>query len=148
MSTKDQAAFKKLSEEEQQLREDAKTAGRSSGMTVASRLVLFFVFPLCVGSTGLLASHLQYKFGKDPVPMNFDRDFVYPFLITVVLVVVVSIQTGNFSSYNAKPLVSWPKIVKKQKITRKTVIVDDDGNVIEDEDILKNLKPAKDKKDD
>ncbi len=145
---KDKTAFKKLSEEEQQRREYAKTNAKSKGMTIASRMVLFFVFPLIVGSFGLLSSHLQFKFGKEPVPINFDRDFVYPFLITVVLVVVVSIQTGNFSSYEAQPLVTWPKIVKRKKVTRRTVIVDDDGNVIEDENILNELKTSSSKKDD
>ena len=141
------AAFLKLSKKEEQLREDNSRIHKANGMTIASRLVLFFMFPLFIGSLGLLCSHIQHKFSKEPRPMNFDRDFVYPFLITLVLVVVVSIQTGNFASYEAKPLVSWPKVVKKQKITRKTVVIDDDGNVVEDESILENLKTAAGKKD-
>lgn len=129
----------KLTQEEQLLRE-RKQSEQSKSMTIISRLVLFFLFPTFVGSCGLISSYMQNKYGKDPEPMDFDRDFVYPFLVTIVLVVVVSIQTGNFSSYQATPIVSWPKVVKKKKIIHKTVLLDDDGNVItEDEDVVKEL---------
>eukprot|EP00558_Chaetoceros_sp_UNC1202_P005346 CAMPEP_0197236122 /NCGR_PEP_ID=MMETSP1429-20130617/3359_1 /TAXON_ID=49237 /ORGANISM="Chaetoceros sp., Strain UNC1202" /LENGTH=149 /DNA_ID=CAMNT_0042694867 /DNA_START=96 /DNA_END=545 /DNA_ORIENTATION=+ len=136
MSTSKQSAFSKLSQD----RQDDQNATKPRSMTIASRAVLFFIFPLIVGSVGLIASHIQFKYGKDPRPMNFDRDFIFPFLMTLVLVVVVSIQTGNFSSYKANPLVSWPKVVKKRKIIRRTVVVDDDGNVIEDEDVLRHYQ--------
>ena len=144
------ATLSKLSEEEQ-LRRENNASEKHKSMTIISRLMLFFLLPTFVGSAGLLTSHLQNIYGKNPVEMNFDRDFVYPFLVTVVLVVIVSIQTGNFSSYKASPLVSWPKVVKKRKIVRKTVILDDDGNVIEDEDMIKKLlaeKSEQSKKDD
>jgi|EP00979_Chaetoceros_neogracilis_P000718 hypothetical protein len=135
----DKNSLSKLSQEEQLRRENANVKTKSKSMTFASRMVLFLVFPSFIGSLGLIASHLQSKYGKEPTPMNLDRDFVYPFLVTIVLVIVVSIQTGNFSTYQASPLVAWPKVVKKKNIIRKTVVVDDDGNVIEDEDILKSL---------
>lgn len=147
---KKDATLSKLSEEEQ-LRRENNSSEKPKSMTIISRLMLFFLFPTFVGSAGLLSSHLQNMYGKNPVEMNFDRDFVYPFLVTVVLVVIVSIQTGNFSSYKASPLVSWPKVVKKRKIVRKTVVLDDDGNVIEDEDMIKKLlaeKSEQAKKDD
>jgi hypothetical protein len=148
MSTKVKATLENLTKQEQEMREKHKDSDRSKGMTIASRMTLFFVFPLLIGSIGLITSYLQHNLSKDPRPMDFDRDFVQPFLITLVLVVVVSIQTGNFSTYNAKPLVSWPKVVKKKKIIHKTVLVDDDGNVIEDENILNNIKTAENKKAD
>eukprot|EP01083_Nonionella_stella_P069318 184729_1 len=119
----------------------AKQSQNQKGLnSIASRIVLLFLFPLCVGSLGLGASHFQNTFSSDPNPMNFERDFILPFLMTMVLVVVVSLQTGSFSKYKADPLVHWPKVVKKQKIIRRTVVVDDDGNVIEDEDLLKSLQ--------
>eukprot|EP01083_Nonionella_stella_P133278 405159_1 len=146
------AAFQKLSEDATQKKptNSPNTAKQpqiqnqnqnQKGMnSIASRIVLLFIFPLCVGSLGLGASHFQNTFTSDPNPMNFERDFILPFLMTMVLVVVVSLQTGSFSKYKADPLVHWPKVVKKQKIIRRTVVVDDDGNVIEDEDILKSLQ--------
>jgi len=143
MSTADsqnKSSLSKLSQEEQLRRENAKNPPRSKSTTLASRVVLFLLFPAFVGSMGLIASHAMSKYGKDEHEMNLDRDFVYPFLVTILLVVVVSIQTGNFSSYQAAPLVAWPKVVKKQTIIRKTIVVDDDGNVIEDENILKSLR--------
>jgi len=147
-TSEDKSAFAKLSQEEQQRRDDADAhSKRPRSMTIISRMVLFFVAPLFVGSVGLISSHMQSKYAADPEPMNFDRDFIYPFLITLVLVVVVSIQTGNFSSYKAEPIVAWPKVIKKRTVIRKMIVVDDDGNVIEDEDLLKDLKPFKDVKD-
>mmetsp|Transcript_1539 Transcript_1539/g.2821 ORF Transcript_1539/g.2821 Transcript_1539/m.2821 type:complete len:182 (-) Transcript_1539:115-660(-) len=134
-------AFSKLSKEEQLRRENMNTNKKKKSMTVASRLMLFFVLPLFAGLMGLVSSFVQNKYGKNPQERNFDRDFIFPFLATLVLVIVVSVQTMNFSTYKAEPLVSWPKVVKKKKVIRKTIVVDDDGNVIEDNDeILKNLK--------
>jgi len=135
------AAFQKLSEDATQ-KKDPTNSPKKGMNSIASRIVLLFMFPLCVGSMGLGASHFQNSFTSDPnpPPMNFERDYILPFLMTMVLVVVVSLQTGSFSKYQADPLVHWPKVVKKQKIIRRTVVVDDDGNVIEDEDLLKSLQ--------
>ncbi len=133
-------AFQNLSEDATQKNPASDTQNQKGMNSIASRIVLLFLFPLCVGSLGLGASHFQNTFSSDPNPMNFERDFILPFLMTMVLVVVVSLQTGSFSKYKADPLVHWPKVVKKQKIIRRTVVVDDDGNVIEDEDILKSLQ--------
>lgn len=135
-------AFQTLSEDATQKDpvSDIDTQNEKGMNTIASRIMLLFLFPLCVGSLGLGASHFQNSFSGDPNPMNFERDFILPFLMTMVLVVVVSLQTGSFSKYKADPLVHWPKVVKKQKIVRRTVVVDDDGNVIEDEDILKSFQ--------
>lgn len=145
------AAFQKLSEDATQKEPTSSPNAAEQpqkGMhSITSRVVLLFIFPLCVGSLGLGASHFQNTFGSDPTPMNFERDFILPFLMTVVLVVVVSLQTGSFSKYQADPLVHWPKVVKKKKIIRRTVVVDDDGNVIEDEDILKSLQDGNTPKD-
>jgi hypothetical protein len=139
-TTKDKDIFSKLSKEEQLRREIENRGKNKKSMTVSSRLVLFLILPLCTGMLGLISSFFQNKFGKEPNPMNFDRDFIYPFLVTLVLVVVVSAQTMNFSTYKAAPLVSWPKVVKKKKVIRKTVVVDDKGNVIENkEEVLKCL---------
>ncbi len=71
--------------------------------------------------------------------LNFDTDFIIPFLMTFVVVSVIMVQTKGFSS-EAKPVVSWPKVRKKKKVVRKTVVVDDDGNIIEDENVLKALE--------
>lgn len=137
--------FSKLSKEEQLRRENINVNRKKKSMTVVSRLMLFFIMPLCAGLMGLTSSFLQNKYSKNPKEMNFDRDFIFPFLVTLVLVVVVSVQTMNFSTYQAAPLVSWPKVVKKKKVIRKTIVVDDDGNIIEDKDeILKNLKESGD----
>lgn len=124
---------------------DLKT-GRN--MSITARLFLFLIVPTAVGSFGLLVSYLNNKFGMDePGSIDIDRDFVIPFLVAMVMIIVVNIQTLNFSSYEAKPLISWPKVIKKKKIIKKTVLIDDDGNVIDDQktaEILKKL-PKKEK---
>lgn len=126
--------FSSLQQEELQQR-NGQQPKKSKSMTITSRFFLFVLAPTAAGFLGLSASYFNSKFGRDnPGPIDFDRDFILPFLIALVLICVVSIQTQNFASYEAKPLVSWPKVVKKKKVVRKTVLVDDDGNVIEESD--------------
>lgn len=114
-------------------------------MTIASRVALFFVLPTFVGGCGLLFSYIQIRFpdndaGDTPKTLNFDRDFIYPFLMALALVVVIAIQTGGFSSYTAAPLVAWPKVVKQVTVVRKKVYLDDDGNEIDEATVLKQLE--------
>jgi hypothetical protein len=112
-----------------------------------SRVALFFLLPLSVGSFGLILSYAKSKVLNDdndnhdhPIhQVNFDADFVIPFLLTFVIVVVVMTQTSGFTS-SAKGVVSWPKLIKKKTIVKKTVVVDDNGNVIEDEHMLKQIE--------
>ena len=112
---------------------------RKARLLLKSRVSLFLVLPFSVGSFGYLSSYAKMKIFPDGHEVNFDTDFIIPFLMTFVVVSVVMIQTQGFKR-EAKPLVAWPKLVKKKKIVRKTVVVDDDGNVIKDEKILKKLE--------
>ena len=120
----------------------------SSSTMLKSRVSLFLILPFAVGSFAFIMSYGKKKLFDESGEVNFDTDFIIPFLLTFVLVSVVMIQTKGFSS-EAKSIVLWPKIIKKKKIMRKTVIVDDDGNEIKDEKILKKfeqrLKEAKKK---
>ena len=105
-----------------------------------SRVALFLVLPFSVGTFGLMMSYLKSKvFKQNGATINFDSDFVIPFLLTFVIVVVIMIQTEGFTS-KAKGVVVWPKMKRKKNIVRKTVVVDDDGNEIKDEKILKMLE--------
>jgi hypothetical protein len=92
-----------------------------------------------VASFGFLMSYARKKLFDETAEVNFDTDFIIPFLLTFVVVTVIMIQTNGFSS-EAKAVVAWPKLVKKKKIIRKTVIVDDDGNEIKDEKLLKKFE--------
>ena len=61
--------------------------------------------------------------------VDFDRDFVTPFLLALALVVVVGFQTSGFSNGDArKGAFSWPKARKVQWIRRERVVVDDDDD--------------------
>jgi len=159
MSTSDKPTIKSLaalSKEEEQYRSSNNTPPRKKQMSLASRVALFFIFPSFVGSSGVLFSYLQIKFPDDsknnnnntPKEINFDRDFIYPFLMALALVVVVAIQTGGFSSYVAAPLVSWPQVVKKVTVVRKKVYLDDDGNEVDEATALKELEKRKGRRKD
>jgi len=113
---------------------------------IRSRVTLFFILPFCVGSFAFVLSYINKKVLEDGKAgeLNFDTDFIIPFLLSFVVVSVVMVQTKGFSS-KAKPIVSWPKVRKKRKVVRKTVVVDDDGNIIEDENVLKKLDQRKKK---
>ncbi len=110
------------------------------GLNPRARVALFLILPFVVGSFGFTMSYFTKKYTGDTREVNFDTDFILPFLLTFVLVVVIMIQTEGFKSSKAKGVVSWPKVIKKKKIIRKTVVVDDDGNEITDEKILKQVE--------
>ena len=66
---------------------------------------------------------------EEPHEVNFDRDFVTPFLLALAFVIVIGFQTSGFSK-NAgtgrKGAFVWPTTRRVQKIRRERVIVDDD----------------------
>lgn len=64
--------------------------------------------------------------GEPQHVVDFDRDFVTPFLLALALVVVVGFQTSGFSNADAKGAFAWPKARKVQRIRRERVVVDDD----------------------
>jgi len=63
--------------------------------------------------------------------VDFDRDFLNPFLLSMALVVVLGFQTRGYSTKERQYFLQWPKARKVKKITRKRVVVDDDGNAVE-----------------
>jgi len=60
--------------------------------------------------------------------VDFDRDFVTPFLLSLAFVIVLGFQTNGFSpqSKERKGAFVWPKTRKVQKIRHERVIVEDD----------------------
>ena len=104
---------------------------------------LFLIVPSLVGGLGLLTSFLSPKIAKlfnantttvDDNPINFDRDFVYPFMITLLTACVLWYQTKGFTNANPKPVVTWPKVKKNRRVIRRTVVVDEDGNEVEEDE--------------
>lgn len=139
-------AFTQHAMVEEEFREDAGKLKQSTAMTIISRVVLFFLFPTIIGVGGVVTSYFQNKYSTDgdrEKPIDFDRDFVFPFLMSMVVVVVIGVQTHGFKSYQTAPLVQWPKVVKKKKVVRKRVILDDDGNEVSEADVLEKIKQKK-----
>lgn len=50
----------------------------------------------------------------------------------LVIVVVIGFQTKGFTRSEPKPFIAWPKVKRKRKIVRRRVVVDDEGNAVED----------------
>jgi len=105
------------------------------------RIFLFLIFPTITGSVGLLTSYLKNMdlpfsaSGKtEGHEINFDRDFIYPFLLTLALVCVLWYQTRGFASNQVTPIVAWPKVKKRRKVIRTTRIVDDEDSEEENEE--------------
>lgn len=71
------------------------------------KVLIYIGFPLAGGLFGLGMSYLQ-TFSKPDHTISFHQDFVFPFLLTIVLVVVVGIRTSNYRSKEMKPIVSFP----------------------------------------
>lgn len=108
--------------------DDADSIPQQQGLTLFGRVMLFAGFPICAGGAGLYVGYLK-TMGDPDKTVDFDNDFVFPFLLALAMVLVVGFQTGGFTSKSAKPLVAWPKVRRKKKVIYKRVIVDD-----EDED--------------
>lgn len=117
------------------------TGGAQAQQTLpwSTRLVIFLLLPLCVGFIGLYMGYLETK-RKPDRELNFDTDFVMPFLLALTLVIVVGFQTGGFTKNKIQPLVKWPQVRRKKVI--RTVKRGE-----EDEDDEVDEKDATDKKD-
>eukprot|EP00568_Trieres_chinensis_P011234 CAMPEP_0183297268 /NCGR_PEP_ID=MMETSP0160_2-20130417/4609_1 /TAXON_ID=2839 ORGANISM="Odontella Sinensis, Strain Grunow 1884" /NCGR_SAMPLE_ID=MMETSP0160_2 /ASSEMBLY_ACC=CAM_ASM_000250 /LENGTH=171 /DNA_ID=CAMNT_0025459057 /DNA_START=66 /DNA_END=581 /DNA_ORIENTATION=- len=122
--------------------EDNRRAGETDhtlhALPLVARVALFLGVPLLAGSVGLVAGYLTQlqskRNGGKVKEINFDRDFIFPFMLALVMVVVIGIRTRGFKKKEITPLVAWPKVRRKKKVVRKRVIIDDDGNTIEEKE--------------
>ena len=146
------SAFSKHTEQQLQTppNDANSTANNSSGdfgqMSLTARLTVFLLVPFCTGSIGLFSSFLQSTRppstddgGNDgdnePHTIDFDRDFVTPFLLGLALVIVIGFQTGGFryaggmTAMERKFALQWPKARRVRKVRRERVIVEDEDVV-------------------
>mmetsp|Transcript_7432 Transcript_7432/g.16227 ORF Transcript_7432/g.16227 Transcript_7432/m.16227 type:complete len:150 (+) Transcript_7432:273-722(+) len=115
------------------------SASGGAKMSWLARFLIFVFVPSFTGLTGLGVSYLQSlrekryggggedgSSGDDPHEVDFDRDFVTPFLLSLALVVVLGFQTGGFSTdRQPRGAFVWPKARKVQRVRRERVVVDD-----------------------
>ena len=119
-------------------------------MSLTARLTVFFLVPTCTGLFGLIGSYLQTnrdpttldganKDNNEPHKVDFDRDFVTPFLLGLALVIIVGFQTGGFryaggqTALERRYALSWPKARRVRKVRRERVIVEDGEEENDDE---------------
>ena len=110
--------------------------GDGTKMSLLARFLIFIFIPSFTGLTGLGVSYLQSiqsrRLGTEddePHEVDFDRDFVTPFLLALAFVIVIGCQTSGCSrdaGSGRKGGFGWPKTRRVQKIRRERVIVDDD----------------------
>lgn len=82
------------------------------------KIAIFLLFPTIVGLLGLYSAYLQLRKEPDRT-LDFDNDFMNPFLLALAMCVVVYIQTGGFTSKKMEPLIKWPKVKRVKKSKRK-----------------------------
>lgn len=125
-------------------------------MSLTGRLLVFLLVPCLTGLVGLASSYLQSTRSspsnkdddEEAHTIDFDRDFVTPFLLGLAFVIVIGFQTGGFkigsgsgsgsggSSLERKFALSWPKAKRIRKVRRERVIVeDDDLNDLNNDDL-------------
>ena len=95
--------------------------------TFIGRLLIFIGFPFFVGMIGLYSGYIAHKTNPDTVrEMRIDTDFALPFIIALSMVLVIWFQTKGLAKdhMKPKPLISWPKTIKRKKIIHKHVVVD------------------------
>ena len=118
------------------------TDQKTKSLTFPGKVVVFFLFPMLVGLAGMLAVYLDKS---DPDrKLRIERDFALPFSITLLLTVVVGLQTNGFSS-KPQPLVRWPKVRKQRRVRHVHVVKGQDLSAV---DVDSEEKELEDKKND
>ena len=125
------SAFSKLTKAEQERRIDAAIAASAQAkmkITPAGRLALFIILPTIFGFLGLTLAYITQISKNDDddstTEINFDRDFIFPFILTLMMVIVIGFRTKGFTE-KPPPLVQWPKANRKKKIIKKLIIWND-----------------------
>lgn len=110
---------------------DTPKASRGAKMPWVGRFLIFVFVPTFTGITGLGVSYLQalrndqLDEGEEPHEVDFDRDFVTPFLLAMALVIVLGFQTGGFRTRERKAAFAWPTARTVQRVRHERVVVDD-----------------------
>lgn len=126
------AAFSQHQQQDDALGVPAEAAQDEEGMSFVAKALIFLAFPLLTGMAGLYIGYIR-TIRDSSSKIDFDTDFVFPFLLALALVVVIAFQTKGFTKKKITPLIQWPTVRRKKKIIRKRIIVDEDGNEIKEE---------------
>lgn len=111
--------------------DSAPAAASGARMPWVGRFLIFVFVPSFTGLTGLGISYLQslrqeeLKDGEEPHEVDFDRDFVTPFLLSMAMVVVLGFQTSGFTTNERKTAIAWPKTRTVQRVRTERTVVDD-----------------------
>ena len=124
LSSKSESAFAKHKAIQQN---DETPSNTGTKMPLTARLLIFIVIPTFTGVAGLGISYLQSLrlFEGEKHAVNFDTDFVTPFLLALAFVIVIGFQTNGFTGEKRRGAFVWPTTRKVQKVRRERVIVDD-----------------------
>ena len=102
-------------------------------MSIFARILIFIFIPSITGLSGLGVSYMLSlktpQEGEEEHIVDFDRDFVTPFLLALAFVIVLGFQTNGFNPQSAakrKGVFVWPST--RRKVRRERIIVDDDDN--------------------
>jgi hypothetical protein len=99
---------------------------RRKGLTFLGKLSVYIGFPLTVGVSGLIFASIEHAQNPQSREIVVEKDFILPFLLALTLVIVLGIQSSNFSG-RPEPLIKWPKVRKVKKIVyhnKKGEIID------------------------
>mmetsp|Transcript_57067 Transcript_57067/g.63802 ORF Transcript_57067/g.63802 Transcript_57067/m.63802 type:complete len:124 (-) Transcript_57067:31-402(-) len=99
-----------------------------NGMSLVSRVLIFVALPLFAGMMGLYSAYLK----RDGREIKIEADFGLPFILALLLAITIGFQTNGFTSSQAKPVISWPKVKKKQKVIHEHVVKGQDLNSLDD----------------
>lgn len=136
------SAFAKRAQEEKRKRAAdvaAEAIMEKKRPSFVGRFLLFIGIPSLVGALATLMAYVSKGNEDDAQLIDFDRDFVFPFVVTLVLVVVVGFQTKGFTQDKPKSLLVWPKVKRQRTVVRRTVVVDDDGGEVKIDDASKRI---------
>lgn len=128
-------------------KEDSDKNSNNGGaeMSWVARIVIFLGFPTAMGFLGLYMAYLETIRNPGEREIDFDTDFIIPFLLALTMCIVIGFQTKGFKTKEIEPVVKWPKI-RKKKVVKKVKRSELQGGQESEEE--EDLKDETDKKDD
>lgn len=98
------------------------TSLRTRSLTLLGKVLLFLLFPLLVGLFGLCLGYIATRGENATHELNFEQDFMLPFVLALAMGIVVGFQTRGFSTTKPTPFILWPKVKTQRKVVHKYVV--------------------------
>jgi hypothetical protein len=98
------------------------TSLRTRSITLMGKVLLFLLFPLLMGLIGLCMGYMATSGENATRELNFEQDFMLPFVLALAMGIIIGFQTRGFSTTKRTPFILWPKVKTQRKVVHKYVV--------------------------